>query len=85
MRPDVDLLTTDRQSTFCKVAIKPDQIMICWRSDATRKCSVCAPMVMLEIYDVQFSLIALWATLTDPFAMHAIRLPLDRHVLAAMV
>ena len=28
---------TDRQSTFCKAAIEPDQIMLCWRSNATRK------------------------------------------------
>ena len=51
---DGDLMTTDRQSTFCKAAIKPNQITFCWRSDATRKRSVCAPMAMLEIYGVQF-------------------------------
>ena len=54
MRPDGDLITTDRQSTFCKAAIKPDQITLCWLSDATRKRSVCAPMAMLETYGVQF-------------------------------
>ena len=37
MRSDVDLLTTDRQSSFCKAAFEPDQITLCWRSDATRK------------------------------------------------
>ena len=54
MRPDGDLLTTDRQSTFRKAVIEPDQITLCWRSDATRKRSVCAPMAMLELYGVQF-------------------------------
>ena len=49
-----NLLTTDRQSTVCKAAIEPDQITLCWRSDATRKRFVCAPMAMLEIYGVQF-------------------------------
>ena len=37
MRPDGDLQTTDRQSTFCKAAIEPNQITLCWRSNATRK------------------------------------------------
>ena len=50
MRLYGDLTTTDRQSTFCKEAIKPDQITLCW----TRKRSVCALMAMLETYGVQF-------------------------------
>ena len=54
MRPDGDLTTTDRQSTFYKAAIESDQITLSWRSDATRKRSDCAPMAMLETYGVQF-------------------------------
>ena len=54
MRPDGDLMTTDRQSTFCKAAIEPDQITLYWRSDVTRKWSACAPLVMLDTYGVQF-------------------------------
>ena len=54
MRPDRDLMATDRQPTFCKAAIEPDQITFCWRSEATRKRSVCAPIAMLETYGVQF-------------------------------
>ena len=54
MRPGGDLMITDRQSTFCKAAIEPDQITLYWRSDATRKRSVCAPMAMLETCGVQF-------------------------------
>ena len=74
MRPDGDQMTTYRQSTFCKAAIEPDQITLCWRSDATRKRFVCAPMAMLETYDVQFPLwlrcrrpllIRLWYTRSD--------------------
>ena len=44
----------DRQSAFCKAAIETDQITLCWRSDATRKRSVCTPMAMLAIYGDQF-------------------------------
>ena len=54
MRSDGDLLTTNRQSAFCEAAIEPNQIMLCWRSDATRKRSVCAPMAMLETFGAQF-------------------------------
>ena len=46
MRPHGDLLTTtDRQSTFCKAAIEPDQITFCWRSNATRWESLLIPRV----------------------------------------
>ena len=55
VRPGGDLLTADHQSTtFCKAATEPDQITLCWRSDATRKRYVGALMAMLEIYGVQF-------------------------------
>ena len=47
-------MTTDRQSIFCKAAIEPDHITLRWRSDASRKRSVCASMSMLETYGVQF-------------------------------
>ena len=47
-------MTINRQSTFCKAAIEPDQITLCWRSDATRKRCVCSPIAMLETYGVQF-------------------------------
>ena len=45
MRPHGDLLSTDRQSTFCKAAIEPDQITLCWRSNATRWESLLIPRV----------------------------------------
>ena len=74
MRSDGGLLSIDRQWAFCKAAIKPNQIMFCWRSDATRKCSVCALMAMLEIYGAQ---LPVWLRCRRPLLIHLQCTPSD--------